>query len=208
MDDKLLLEKINIRMNKVVLFTLCLHVVSCLCLRLFCLHRNEKRKMESTGGPPTWQYYHEVNELLGSHVDNSMDMNNLDDTNMANSTSNSEFIRFARRASITHIMLQIFDKYSQITVVDICNIIQSLALTHPSNFSSLFYFFHFWNYFTSWSTCIEEEIVSIGDSGSENEYDESQYGSGDNHSNVNGHEYPQTKKARLLVTFSILIQSK
>lgn len=48
-------------------------------------------------------------------------------------------------------------------------------------------------------TCIEDEVVSIGDSGSDNDFDESQYASGDNHSNINGYDYPTTKKARLLV---------
>lgn len=61
--------------------------------RIICsMYRNEKRRIESTGEAPSWQYYHEVDELLGSHADNPMDSSNFDDNNMANSSSISEFI--------------------------------------------------------------------------------------------------------------------
>lgn len=53
--------------------------------------RNEKRRIEGTGEAPAWQYYHEVDELLGSHNDHSMDMSNLDESNIMNSTSISMY---------------------------------------------------------------------------------------------------------------------
>lgn len=56
--------------------------------------RNEKRRIEGTGEAPTWQYYHEVDELLGSHQDHSLDMSNLDESNIANSSSISKFHLF------------------------------------------------------------------------------------------------------------------
>lgn len=52
----------------------------------YFVYRNEKRRIESTGEAPTWQYYHEVDELLGSHADHSLDMSSLDGSNVAHST--------------------------------------------------------------------------------------------------------------------------
>lgn len=48
--------------------------------------RNEKRRIEGTGEAPAWQYYHEVDELLGAHNDNSLDLSNLDESNIMNSS--------------------------------------------------------------------------------------------------------------------------
>lgn len=62
------------------------------CIDFMC--RNEKRRIEGTGEAPTWQYYHEVDELLGSHHDHSLDMSNLDESNIANSSSISKFHLF------------------------------------------------------------------------------------------------------------------
>lgn len=62
------------------------------CIDFMC--RNEKRRIEGTGEAPTWQYYHEVDELLGSHQDHSLDMSNLDESNIANSSSISKFHSF------------------------------------------------------------------------------------------------------------------
>lgn len=45
---------------------------------VFC--RNEKRRFDSTGEAPTWLYYHEVDELLGSNQDNTMDSTTLDES--------------------------------------------------------------------------------------------------------------------------------
>lgn len=59
---------------------------------MFAFCRNEKRRIESTGEAPTWQYYHEVDELLGSHNDHSLDLSNLDDSNVANSSLISKYL--------------------------------------------------------------------------------------------------------------------
>lgn len=45
----------------------------------------------------------------------------------------------------------------------------------------------------------EEEVVSIGDSGSENEADENNHSHNENHSNMNGFDHPE-KKQKLMVS--------
>ncbi|XP_055319983.1 uncharacterized protein LOC129577268 [Sitodiplosis mosellana] len=91
------------------------------------LYRNEKRRIESTGEAPTWQYYHEVDELLGSHNDHSLDLSNLDDSNVVN------------------------------------------------------------------SSLIKDEVVSIGDSGSDNDTDDNRHSSGESHNMKNGYDHPPKK---------------
>ncbi|XP_031616602.1 bromodomain-containing protein DDB_G0270170 [Contarinia nasturtii] len=95
------------------------------------LYRNEKRRIESTGEAPTWQYYHEVDELLGSHNDSSLDLSNLDESHVANNTSS-----------------------------------------------------------------IKDEVVSIGDSGSDNDTDENRHSSNENHNNKNGYDHHVMKKLK------------
>lgn len=48
----------------------------------FVFRRNEKRRFDSTGEPSTWLYYHEVDELLGSNQDNTMDSTTLDESKL------------------------------------------------------------------------------------------------------------------------------
>lgn len=152
------------------------------------MYRNEKRRIESTGEAPSWQYYHEVDELLGSHADNPMDSSNFDDNNMANSSSISEFIckiqyTFALNPSF-FLFIQTFFQQSTVsskspaTWISI-NIRCDCAI-HCEHVR------------------IEDEVVSIGDSGSDNDLDESQYASGDNHSSKNGYDHPP-KKVKFMV---------
>lgn len=61
---------------------------------LLSFERNEKRRIEGTGEAATWQYYHEVDELLGAHNEHSLDMSNLDESNINNSTSISKLALF------------------------------------------------------------------------------------------------------------------
>lgn len=67
-------------------------MISIVFFLLLLLFRNEKRRIEGTGEAPTWQYYHEVDELLGSHNEHSLDLSNLDESNIAHSTSISKEI--------------------------------------------------------------------------------------------------------------------
>lgn len=55
--------------------------------------RNEKRRIEGTGEVPTWQYYHEVDDLLGSNNEHSLDISHLDESNIEHSTSISKQIQ-------------------------------------------------------------------------------------------------------------------
>lgn len=54
--------------------------------------RNEKRRFDSTGEVPTWLYYHEVDELLGSNQDNTMDSTTLDESKLMTSTKKKKKI--------------------------------------------------------------------------------------------------------------------
>lgn len=47
----------------------------------FSISRNEKRRIEATGEVPVWPYYNEIDELLGSHPENSAnESSTFDDT--------------------------------------------------------------------------------------------------------------------------------
>lgn len=140
---------------------------------LFRIHRNEKRRIESTGEAPTWQYYHEVDELLGSHADQSLDMSSLDGSNVAHSTivTSMFFLSFIENIAECQIGLKCL-------------------------FIFLFLIFF-----------AEEEVVSIGDSGSENEADENNHSHNENYFNMNGFDNPE-KKQKLMVSLDIHFPKK
>lgn len=64
-------------------------LITILCFSFSILFSNEKRRIEGTGEAPTWQYYHEVDELLGSHADHSLDISSLDGSNVAHMSLNT-----------------------------------------------------------------------------------------------------------------------
>lgn len=144
--------------------------------------RNEKRRIEGTGEAPAWQYYHEVDELLGSHNDHSLDLSNLDESNNMNSSSISMYI------------------------YGICEQPPFLCQSHQAPERSVLLIFSIYlseickKNVSIFPKILEDEVVSIGDSCSDNDTDENRHSSGESQHAKNGYDH-SPKKLKMVKIF-------